>query len=84
MIKSEVYRFAYTRSQGFKRTYDVTVNVARLDSGVFQYQAWVHFAGVFKGNGLVFPLASVNAEDAAAEARTRIEGDIEHLAGVAE
>jgi hypothetical protein len=84
MITSEVYRFVYTRSQGLKRTYDVTLNVVRLDSGVFQYQAWVHFAGVFKGNGLVFPLASLTADDAAAEARARIEGDIEELAGVAE
>ncbi|GAB7522520.1 hypothetical protein [Paraburkholderia sp. 2C] len=84
MIKSDVYQFVYTRSTGFKRTYDVTLNVARLDSGVFQYQAWVHFAGVFKGNGLVFPLASGNADDAASEARTRVENDIEQLAGVAE
>ena len=33
MKSSEVYRFVYTRSQGLKRSYDVTINVARLDSG---------------------------------------------------
>lgn len=83
-MKSEVYRFAYTRSLGLKRSYDVTVNLARLDSGVFEYSAWVHYEGAFKGNGLIYPLASSNADDAAAEARGRIEDDIEQLAGVAE
>ncbi|SIT38758.1 hypothetical protein BN2476_190002 [Paraburkholderia piptadeniae] len=29
MIKSEGYRFSYTRTQGLGRTYGVTVNVAR-------------------------------------------------------
>ncbi|MPW19990.1 hypothetical protein GCT13_24585 [Paraburkholderia sp. CNPSo 3157] len=84
MVKSEVHRFTYTRTQGLKRTYDVTLNVARLDSGIFEYVAWVHYAGAFKGNGLVFPLTSSDADDAAAEARSRIEDDIEQLAGVAE
>ncbi|WP_035539995.1 hypothetical protein [Paraburkholderia hospita] len=84
MMKSEVYRFVYTRSQGLKRSYDVTINVARLDSGIFEYSAWVHYEGAFKGNGLIFPIASSNADDAAAEARGRIGDDIEQLAGVAE
>ncbi|AFT90061.1 hypothetical protein [Paraburkholderia phenoliruptrix] len=83
-MKSEVYRFVYTRSEGLKRSYDVTINVARLDSGIFTYVAWVHHEGAFKGNGLVFPLTSSNADDAATEARSRIEDDIEQLAGVAE
>jgi hypothetical protein len=84
MIKSEVYQFVYTRTEGLERTYDVTLNVARLDSGIFQYAAWVRYAGAFKGNGLVYPLASSNADDAAVEARSRIEDDIDQLAGVAE
>jgi hypothetical protein len=51
----------------------VTINLARLDSGIFAYAAWVHYAGAFKGNSLVFPLTSSNADDAATEARSRIE-----------
>jgi hypothetical protein len=35
-MKSEVHRFVYTRSQGLKRSYAVTVNVVRLDSGIFE------------------------------------------------
>ncbi|SDJ30496.1 hypothetical protein SAMN04487926_14212 [Paraburkholderia steynii] len=42
MAHSEIYRFSYTRSAGMKRTYDVTVNLVRRDSGVFAYEAWVH------------------------------------------
>ncbi|RZF24516.1 hypothetical protein EVC45_38415 [Paraburkholderia sp. UYCP14C] len=76
-MRSAVHRFPYTRSQRLRRTCDVTLNVARFDSGVFAYEAWVHHAGIFKGNGLVFPLTSGNADDAAAEARSRIESDIE-------
>lgn len=67
-----------------QRTYDVTVNLVCRDSGVFAYEAWVHYAGIFKGNGLVFPLVSKAAAQAAAEARARIEDHIEHLLGVAE
>ncbi|SEK13290.1 hypothetical protein SAMN05192539_106522 [Paraburkholderia diazotrophica] len=37
MIKSEVYRFSYTLTRGLGRTYEVTINVARLDSGAFAY-----------------------------------------------
>jgi hypothetical protein len=44
----------------------------------------VHYVGTFKGIGLVSPLPSSNADDAAAEARSRIEDDVEQLAGVAE
>ena len=84
MAHSEIYRFPYTRSAGMKRTYDVTVNLVRRDSGVFAYEAWVHHAGIFKGNGLVFPLVSRTTEQAAAEARARIEDHIEDLLGVLE
>jgi hypothetical protein len=35
MIKSEAYQFIYTRKQVPQRTYNVTINVARLDSGLF-------------------------------------------------
>ncbi len=83
-MKSEVYRFVYTRSQGLRRSYDVTLNVTRLESGLFKYSAWVHYEGAFKGNGLLYPLASSNADDVVAEARGRIEDDIERLAGVVE
>jgi hypothetical protein len=44
----------------------------------------VHHEGAFKGNGLLFPLASSNADDAAAETRGRIGDDIKQLAGVTE
>ncbi|BCG02493.1 hypothetical protein PPGU19_070610 (plasmid) [Paraburkholderia sp. PGU19] len=67
-----------------QRTYDVTVNLVRRESGVFAYEAWVHHAGRFKGNGLVFPLASATREQAVAEACARIEDHIENLLGVAE
>jgi hypothetical protein len=84
MPATEVYKFQYARRQGLQRTYDVVLNVARLDSGVFSYVAWVHFAGAFKGNGLNFPLIANTTEVAAVEARGRIESDIEDLAGIAE
>ncbi|MGT2477610.1 hypothetical protein [Paraburkholderia terrae] len=84
MIHSSIYKFPYTRTEGMQRTYDVTVNLARLESGVFAYEAWVHYTGVFKGNGLVFPLVSQTAVQAAAEARARVEDHIENLLGVAE
>ncbi|MBP0590294.1 hypothetical protein J8I87_11345 [Paraburkholderia sp. LEh10] len=84
MIHSEIYKFPYTRAAGMKRTYDVTVNLVRRDSGVFAYEAWVHCAGKFKGNGLVFPLVSQTTALAAAEARARIEDHIECLLGVEE
>ncbi|TDN63113.1 hypothetical protein [Paraburkholderia sp. BL10I2N1] len=84
MLHSETYKFQYTRQQGRQRTYDVVLNIVQRDSGVFAYESWVHFAHEFKGNGLVFPLNAKTATDAAAEARGRIEDEIEHLAGVAE
>ncbi|MHB9841847.1 hypothetical protein Q8F57_044475 [Paraburkholderia terrae] len=67
-----------------KRTYDVTVNLVRRDSGVFAYEAWAHHAGIFKGIGLVFPLVSRTTAEAATEARARIEDHIENLLGVSE
>jgi hypothetical protein len=51
---------------------------------VFSYESWVHFAHEFKGNGLVFPLVARTADEASAEARERVEDNIENLAGVAE
>ncbi|MFP3550137.1 hypothetical protein SB861_05400 [Paraburkholderia sp. SIMBA_049] len=84
MVHSEIYQFPYTRTEGRQRTYSVTVNLARRDSGVFAYEAWVHYAGIFKGNRLVFPLAAQTWEQAANEARARIEDQIEHLLGVME
>ena len=84
MVHSEIYKFPYTRTGGMQRTYDVTVNLVRRDSGVFAYEAWVHHAGIFKGNGLVFPLVSRTTAEAATEARARIEDHIENLLGVSE
>ncbi|TCK35130.1 hypothetical protein B0G84_7095 [Paraburkholderia sp. BL8N3] len=84
MLHPEVYKFQYTRKLGQQRTYDVMLNVVQLESGVFAYESWVHFAHEFKGNGLVFPLVAQTQADAAAEARGRIEDNIENLAGVDE
>ncbi|MGF6545704.1 hypothetical protein [Paraburkholderia youngii] len=84
MPETEVYKFRYTRRQGLQRTYDVVLNIHQLESGVCSYAAWVHFAGAFKGNGLVFPLIAKTTQEAAVEARARIENDIEELAGIAE
>ncbi|MGF6637953.1 hypothetical protein OKW38_000052 [Paraburkholderia sp. MM5496-R1] len=84
MPDTEVYKFQYVRRQGLQRTYDVVLNICRLESGVCSYVAWVHFAGEFKGNGLIFPLIAKTTEEAAVEARGRIENDIEDLAGIAE
>jgi hypothetical protein len=84
MLHPEIYKFQYTRGQGQQRTYDVVLNVVQLESGIFAYESWVHFAHEFKGNGLVFPLIARTAADAEAEARGRIEDNIENLAGVAE
>jgi hypothetical protein len=81
---SEVCKFQYTRRQGQWRTYAVVVNVGHWPSVVFACESWVHFAHDFIGNGLVFPLTARTATDAAAEARRRIEDNIENLAGVAE
>ncbi|CAE6955889.1 hypothetical protein [Paraburkholderia domus] len=84
MPHPEVYKFQCTRRQGQQRTYDVVLNIVQRDSGVFAYASWVHFAHEFKGNGLVFPLIAKTAADAEAEARGRIEDNIENLAGVTE
>jgi hypothetical protein len=84
MLNPQVYKFQYSRRQGLQRTYDVTLNVVQWESEVFSYESWVHFAHDFKGNGLVFPLVARTADEAAAEARGRVEDNIEHLAGVAE
>ncbi|WP_027802364.1 hypothetical protein [Paraburkholderia dilworthii] len=84
MPGTAVYKFQYARRQGLQRTYDVVLNICRLESGVCSYAAWVHFAGAFKGNGLIFPLIAKTTEEAAVEARGRIENDIEDLTGIAE
>lgn len=84
MIHSEIYKFPYTRSAGMHRTYDVTINLVRRDSGVFAYRSWVHYAGAFKGNGLDFPLVSRTTDEAVTEARARVEQHIEDLLGVSE
>ncbi|AMV48557.1 MULTISPECIES: hypothetical protein [Paraburkholderia] len=84
MIHSEVHKFPYTRASGMQRTYDVTINLVRRDSGVYAYRSWVHYAGRFKGNGLDFPLVSRTTDHAITEARARVEEHIEHLLGVTE
>ena len=84
MIHSEIHKFPYTRSAGMQRTYDVTINLVRRDSGVYAYRSWVHYAGAFKGNGLDFPLVSRTTDQAVTEARARVEKHIEHLLGVME
>ncbi|MGF6609408.1 hypothetical protein OKW45_004330 [Paraburkholderia sp. WSM4175] len=46
MIRSQLYRCPYTRTEGMRRTYDVTFNLTQRESGVFAYAAWVHHGGV--------------------------------------
>ncbi|SAK91166.1 hypothetical protein AWB83_05181 [Caballeronia ptereochthonis] len=84
MLHSDIYKFQYRRQRGLQRIYDVTINVVQLESGVFAYESWVHFAHEFKGNGLVFPLVAKTPEQAADEARARIEDHIENLVGLDE
>jgi len=84
LLRPQTYKLKYTRQQGLHRTYDVTVTVVQYESGVFRYQSWVHCGREFKGNGLVYPLSARTPEQAAAEARARIEGSIETLAGLEE
>jgi hypothetical protein len=84
VLRPTTYKLKYKRRQGLQRTYDITVTVVQYESGVFRYQSWVHFAREFKGNGLVYPLSARTPELAAAEARARIEGHIETLAGLKE
>lgn len=76
--------FEYTRTRGEKRTYQVTLNVGRTGTGEFGYEAWVQHGADFKGSGLDFPLTATDPESAIAEARKRIEQDIEDLAGIDE
>ncbi|SAL86323.1 hypothetical protein AWB74_07654 [Caballeronia arvi] len=84
MNESHVFEFNHRRTEGLRRTYKVMLNVTRLPSGTFAYKAWVHHEGIFKGNGLVFPLVSTNFDEATLEARGRIEADIEQMTGVSE
>ena len=84
MLRPTCYRLKYTRRQGLRRTYDVMFTVVRFDSGIFEYQSWVHFAHEFKGNRLVYPLIAKTPESAAAEAQTRIEASNEALVGLSE
>jgi hypothetical protein len=84
MRMAEVSRFQYTRACGDRRTYDVTLNVTRKESGIYAYAAWVQFRAEYKGSGLMLPLVSDNHEGAMREARTRIENDIDNLIGVVE
>ncbi|TCK33644.1 hypothetical protein B0G84_7929 [Paraburkholderia sp. BL8N3] len=84
MYRPDISKFQYTRTCGEHRTYDVTLNVVQLDSGVCTYTGWVHFQHEFKGTGLVMPLVSNTREGAMSEARRRIERDIEDLAGIVE
>ncbi|SEI22143.1 hypothetical protein SAMN05192544_104267 [Paraburkholderia hospita] len=44
--------FEYTRTHGEKRTYHVTLNLTKAQTGEFGYKAWVHHGADFKGNGL--------------------------------
>jgi hypothetical protein len=84
MHTPEVSRFQHTRMQGARRTYDVTLNVTRRNSGVFAYAAWVQFQAEYKGSGLMLPLVATTREHAMHEARTRIQKEIDHLIGVVE
>jgi hypothetical protein len=84
MVKTELTRFQYTRSNGKRRTYDVTLNVVQKESGVCAYAAWVQFEAQFKGTGLILPLVASTRDSATREARIRIEKNIENLIGVVE
>ena len=84
MNESHVIDFKYQRAQGLGRIYKVTLNVTRLPSDTYAYESWVHHQGIFKGNGIVFPLIATNLDRAVSEARARIEADIEKLSGVSE
>ncbi len=80
----EISRFEYTRTRGEHRTYDVTLNVARKDSGVCVYAGWVLFEHDLKGTGLMLPFVADSCDEAMKEARFRIEKNIEDLVGVVE
>lgn len=84
MNESHVIEFHYQRTLGLRRFYKVMLNVTRLSSGAYAYESWVHYEGTFRGNGIVFPLASTDLDAAVSEARGRIETDIEQLTGVSE
>jgi hypothetical protein len=84
MNQSHIREFAYRCTQGLRNEYKVTLNVTQLPSAVFAYKARGHYQGIFKGNGIVFPLASTSLEEAISDARKRTEGDIEQLTGVSE
>ncbi|QYD68168.1 hypothetical protein KZJ38_18105 [Paraburkholderia edwinii] len=84
MHMPEVSRFQYTRGHGQRRTYDVTLNVTRKNSGIYAYAAWVQFQAEYKGSGLMLPLVATTREHAIHEARTRIQKEIDHLIGVVE
>jgi hypothetical protein len=84
MHTPDVSRFQYTRVHGERRTYDVTLNVMRRNSGIYAYAAWVQFQAEYKGSGLMLPLVATTRERAMHEARTRIQNEIDHLIGVVE
>ncbi|MGF6773680.1 hypothetical protein P3T18_006194 [Paraburkholderia sp. GAS199] len=84
MARPVLSRFQYTRTNGKRRTYDVTLNVVQKDSGVCSYAAWVQYGAQFKGSGLMLPLVASTPERAVQEARIRIQKDIENLVGVEE
>jgi hypothetical protein len=54
---------------GEHRTYDVTLNVARKDSGVCIYAGWVLFEHDLKGTGLMVPFVADTCDEAVKEAR---------------
>jgi hypothetical protein len=84
MHTPQISRFKYTRGHGERRTYDVTLNVTRKNSGVYAYAAWVQFQAEYKGSGLMLPLVARTREHALNEARTRIQREIDSLIGVVE
>lgn len=84
MYTPEITRFQYTRTHGKHRTYDVTLNVVRKDSGVCVYAGWVLFEHDLKGTGLMLPLVANTCDEAIKEARFRIEKNIVDLVGVVE
>ena len=84
MYRPEITKFQYTRTCGKHRTYDVTLNVVQKDSGVCVYAGWVQFKHDLKGRGFVLPLIANTRDGATKEARSRIEKDIEDLAGIVE
>ena len=83
MVKPCMGRFEgkYTRTRGFKRTYDYDLSVLKTADG-FSWEAKVSFAGELKGSPS--GIASVPLEQAERAARRGVERAIETLEAVRE